>query len=85
MIPVLHPADSTSWGSFGRGALSDAISCEVLEERNGQYELEMKYPISGQHYSDLALRMIILAKPNFNDVPQPFRIYCDCQRTASVL
>ena len=75
MIPVLHPADSTSWGSFGRGALSDAISCEVLEERNGQYELEMKYPISGQHYSDLALRMIILAKPNFNDAPQPFRIY----------
>ncbi len=75
MIPVLHPADSTSWASFGLGALSDAITCEVQEERNGQYELEMKYPISGQHYSDLALRMIILAKPNFNDVPQPFRIY----------
>ena len=75
MIPVLHPADSTSWGSFGLGALSDAISCEVMEERNGQYELEMQYPISGQHYSSLALRMIILAKPNFNDTPQPFRIY----------
>lgn len=75
MIPVLHPADSTSWASFGLGALSDAISCEVMEERNGQYELEMTYPVSGQHYSDLALRMIILAKPNFSDNPQPFRIY----------
>ena len=75
MIPVLHPADSTSWASFGLGALSDAIKCEVMEERNGQYELEMTYPVSGQHYSDLALRMIILAKPNFNDGPQPFRIY----------
>lgn len=75
MIPVLHPADSTSWASFGLGALSDAISCEVTEERNGQYELEMTYPVSGQHYSELALRKIILAKPNFNDPPQPFRIY----------
>ena len=75
MIPVLHPADSTSWGSFGLGALSDAVSCEVTEERNGQYELEMMYPVSGQHYSDLELRAIILAKPNFNDNPQPFRIY----------
>lgn len=75
MIPVLHPADSTSWESFGLGALSDVISCEVMEERNGQYELEMTYPVSGQHYADLALRMIILAKPNFNDNPQPFRIY----------
>ena len=75
MIPVLHPDDSTSWGSFGLGALSDAVSCEVTEERNGQYELEMMYPVSGQHYSDLELRAIILAKPNFNDNPQPFRIY----------
>ena len=30
MIPILHPADSTSWATFGLGALSDAISCEVL-------------------------------------------------------
>jgi len=75
MIPILHPADSTSWATFGLGALSEAISCEVLEERNGQYELEMTYPVSGQHYEDLALRKIILAKPNFSDNPQPFRIY----------
>ena len=75
MIPVLHPAESTSWASFGLGALSDAISCDVTEERNGLYELEMTYPVSGQHYADLALRRIILAKPNFTDNPQPFRIY----------
>lgn len=75
MIPVLHPADSTSWASFGVGALTDAISCDVIEERNGQYELEMTYPVSGQHYADLALRMIVLAKPNFTDNPQPFLIY----------
>lgn len=75
MIPVLHPADSTSWASFGLGVLSDAVTCEVTEERNGQYELEMTYPVSGQHYADIALRMIILAKPNYTDDPQPFRIY----------
>ena len=75
MIPVLHQAGSTSWESFGLGALTDAVSCKVVEERNGQYELELTYPISGQHFSDLALREIILAKPNFSDNPQPFRIY----------
>lgn len=75
MIPVLHPADSTSWTSFGVGALTDAISCNVTEERNGIYELELTYPISGQHYADIENRMIILAKPNFIDAPQPFRIY----------
>lgn len=75
MIPVLHRADSVSWESFGLGALADAVSCKVLEERNGEYELELTYPISGQHFSDLALREIILAKPNFADDPQPFRIY----------
>lgn len=77
MIPVLHPADSTSWNTFGIGALSDAISCYVTEERNGIFELEMTYPVKGQHYNDLknGTRKIILAKPNFSDDPQPFRIY----------
>lgn len=61
--------------SYGVGALSDAISCEVEEERNGAYELTMEYPISGIHFSDIALRALIVAKPNYLDDPQPFRIY----------
>lgn len=75
MYPVLYPANSTSWETFGIGVLSSAISCEVQEERNGPYELEMQYPISGVHFDQIALRNIIVAKPNYTDSPQPFRIY----------
>ena len=64
-----------TFDSYGRGALVDCISCEVTEERNGSYELEMEYPISGAHFDDMELRCIIMAQPNFNDDPQAFRIY----------
>ena len=37
MIPVLYKADTTNFDTFGIGALSDTISCEVTEERNGSY------------------------------------------------
>lgn len=59
----------------GVGVLKDAIRCTVTEERNGAFELEMVYPLSGHHYSSLAMRGLILAKPNpFSDY-QYFRIY----------
>ena len=57
------------------GVLRDAVSCTVTEERNGAFELEMVYPITGQHYSSLALRGLILAKPNPYGEAQYFRIY----------
>lgn len=61
--------------SYGKGALVDCIKCEVTEERNGAYELEMEYPITGAHFDDIELRDIIWAKPNYADAPQAFRIY----------
>lgn len=75
MIPILFDASATEWTTFGLGALTDTISCEIEENRNGSYELEMKYPVTGAHYSEIANRQLILAKPNFTDSPQPFRIY----------
>ena len=54
MIPVLYRANATEFTTFGLGALSDAISCEVTEERNGAFELVMKYPTTGQNYNLLA-------------------------------
>ena len=75
MIPVLFPSTATSFTTYGLGALSDAISAEVEEERNGGYELTMQYPLTGIHYDEIGLRSIILAKPNFLDNPQPFRVY----------
>ena len=75
MYPILFDAEATSWESFGVGVLSGAISCEVEENRNGSYELEMKYPISGAYYREIGLRSLIVAKPNYADEPQPFRVY----------
>ena len=61
--------------SYGRGALTDCIKCEVREERNGSYEMEMDYPVTGAHYDDIELRCIVMARPNYSDDPQAFRIY----------
>ena len=47
---LLYPSTETEFQNNGLGALPDAISCTVTEERNGMYELEMQYPVSGSHY-----------------------------------
>lgn len=75
MKPVLYPSQETAFGSNGLGILTDAASCVVTEERNGAFELEMTYPVSGIHYKEIAPRCLILAKPNPVDDPQPFRVY----------
>lgn len=73
--PILYPSAETAFADNGLGMLSDAVSCTVTEERNGMFELEMQYPVSGIRYTNLALRALILAKPNPTDDPQPFRVY----------
>ena len=75
MIPVLFPSTATSWTTQGLGALSDAISCTVTEERNGVFELEMQYPMTGIHFADIQNRCIILAIPSPYRAAQPFRVY----------
>lgn len=66
---------SDPFSTLGLGTLVDAITCTVTEERNGSYELQMTYPINGVHFEDIKQRCFILAKPNYLDDPQPFRIY----------
>ena len=75
MIPILFPAASTEWTTQGLGALSDAVSCTVTEERNGIFELEIQYPMSGVHFDEMQSRCIILAIPSPYRAAQPFRIY----------
>ena len=74
MILLFSPTE-TVFANNGLGALADAISCSVTEERNGAYELEMQYPITGLHYADIANRCLIYCKPDPYRDPQPFRIY----------
>lgn len=75
MIPILYKADTTNFSTFGIGALSDTISCEVTEERNGAYECVLKYPVTGAYYSEIKRERLIKAKPNDTSNPQAFRIY----------
>lgn len=74
MIPRYYDGTTGLQGN-GLGALRDCISCVVTEERNGSYELEMQYPITGQHYGSIALRGLICATPNPYADAQYFRIY----------
>ena len=59
MNPILYESTETSFSNNGIGVLRDAITCKVKEERNGTFELEMTYPITGIHYNEISLQRIV--------------------------
>jgi len=74
MIPRLYAASETAFTSMCE-PLTDCKSCEVTEERNGEFILEMEYPQEGLHADELDIDKIILAKPFDNATEaEPFRI-----------
>lgn len=75
MKPILFPEGQRDFSTNGLGRLPDAISCKVTEERNGQYELHMEYPIDGQLMEEIKYSRVIYATPADGKRPQPFRIY----------
>lgn len=75
MIPILFAENATQFNTNGIGRLSDVISCRVIEERNGMFELEMVYPMDGAHFSDISIRSIIGAIPCDGGTLQAFRVY----------
>ena len=77
MIPVLYETmtEGTVPTHYGLGPLTDCLRCEVSEERNGKYELVLEYAADGIHADDIQVNRFIMAKPNFTDNPQIFRIY----------
>lgn len=75
MIPILYEKTENDFSTYGIGALSDVVSCVVSEERNGQYELMMTYPISGKQYDEIQAERIIKAKAKPLGDEQLFRIY----------
>lgn len=72
---LLYDPEEKLFDTNGIGSLADAVSCIVTEERNSTFELELVYPITGQHYADIQYRSLIFVKPNPFDQPQPFRVY----------
>lgn len=75
MNPVLYESTESTFETNGLGVLSDTISCQVVEERNGIFEITLEYPLTGIHYQEIKQRRIIFIKPNPYEDPQPFRIY----------
>ncbi len=75
MIPILYNSKETDFTHNGIGFLKDCISCVVTEERNGIYEAVMKYPVTGQLFSEIQADRIIKLKANEYSDLQLFRIY----------
>lgn len=75
MIPILYEKNETSFTTNGIGRLMDTTRCICTEERNGEYEIELEYAVSGKLFDEIKHSRIIVAKPSQNEPPQAFRIY----------
>ena len=75
MIPILYKKADTDYTHNGVGFLTDILTCDITEERNGAYECIFTYPTTGQHYAEIAEGDVIKAKPNDTSSLQLFRIY----------
>ena len=62
-------------GSELIGSLTQVVSCEVEEERNGLYEVVLTSPLTEPLFFSLAKENIIVCKPNDIQELQAFRIY----------
>ena len=81
MIPILYEANETQFTSNGLGRLVDTISCQVHEQRNGVYECEFVYPITGAKYDLIKEGRIIGVTHDETGDIQPFVLY---KRTARI-
>lgn len=74
MIPIIYTSDEVAFTSNGIGRLRDCISCTVTEERNGIYECDFEYPVTGANYDLIQVgRIIGVTHDDTGDV-QPFDI-----------
>lgn len=64
MIPVIFKPGEKDFTTNGLGRLVDATRCEITEEANGKYELEMDYPAISRFSDYFENGYQIKAKPN---------------------
>lgn len=74
MIPILYDSGESAFVSNGLCRLRDIISCTVTEERNGIYECDFEYPVTGANYDLIKCGRIIAATHDETDDIQPFDI-----------
>lgn len=75
MIPILYPSNTISFDGNGLGFLVLTETCKCTEVLNSSYEIELKVSKDDPHASGIIENAVIMAKPNYEDPPQPFRIY----------
>lgn len=75
MIPILYDRNETSFENEGLGRLAETISCTVTEERNGVYEMEIQFPVTGKLFSEIQVGRIIACTHDDGGDVQPFDIY----------
>jgi phage minor structural protein len=64
LIPVIFKPGEKDFSTNGLGRLIDATRCEITEEANGKYELEMDYPAISRFSDYFENGYQIKAKPN---------------------
>lgn len=75
MIPRLYEASERLFESQGIGTLTECTRCDVTEERNGMYEAELDYPITGKLYDQIHPGRLIYTSHDDSEEPQAFEIY----------
>ena len=76
MFPILYGSNITDLTNLnnGYGFLSDCVSCVIKETLNGEYYLEMIYPLGGLHSEELERGRLLYALRNNEENKQLFRI-----------
>lgn len=72
--PILFEKDETEFASNGICRLYDAISVSVSEERNGLFECDFEYPVTGANFEKIQCGRIIYTTHDDTGIPQPFDI-----------
>ncbi|MBQ1571230.1 MAG: phage tail protein, partial [Clostridiales bacterium] len=78
MKPILYSeylSEGVVPSDYGIGVMADCMSCQVKEQRNSIYELELEYAANGIHADQIIPGTFIKAKPNYTDDPQLFQVY----------
>ena len=74
MIPILYEKTETAFANNGLCRLRDCLTCTVTEERNGVYECDFSYPVTGANYEQIYCGRIVGVTHDETGDIQPFEI-----------
>lgn len=74
MIPILYDTNEIEFKSNGLCRLRDTIEARVFEERNGLFECDFSYPVTGANYDLIKVGRIIGVSHNDATLSRPVSI-----------